>query len=454
MTPFWSTERGHCPVNITIGRLIVALGFIAHCVPAAAQVTMPPESTRGLFGSGSGANAKSVLDLRVSLLEGYDSDMSRELVSAVNPTNTHGGGYSTLLDTGGSYAWRGKTEVVANVNSSLRYYADLGTAQSVGHSAGVGVTRTTAGGLTLLLNQSAAYTPAYFYGLFPATSPIEPGNPGVTAPNYTVADHRTYTYGSTASLSHSVGSRSNVTATGEFMYTDRLQETETWSDISSYSVRGRYGRNTTRNTTMSTELRYRTGEFGYRAGGKTTEVGLDVGFDYARPFSATRQATLSGHVGVSGADYPGQALGLVGYQRRYRTIGDASFNYPISHTWTATASIRRGLEYENDLPTPVVNNGASASVSGLLTDRVDIVFSGGYASGESILSSEALNFDTYTGDVKVRYAMSRTLAVSVEYFYYYYNFQNGALLMPGMPPHLERNAVRAGLTWWVPALRR
>jgi hypothetical protein len=83
-----------------------------------------------------------------------------------------------------------------------------------------------------------------------------------------------------------------------------------------------------------------------------------------------------------------------------------------------------------------------------------VTISGAYASGESIVSREALAFDTYTGDVNVRYAVTRTLAVFGEYFYYFYDIQNGALLLPGMPPGLKRNGVRVGLTFWMPTVRR
>ena len=360
-----------------------------------------------------------------------------------------------MLDAGASYARRGKVQIGANVNSVLRRYAEFGFTESMGHSAGIGLTTTTVAGLSLFVNQSAAFTPAYFYGLFPGSSPVQAGDPGLTAPNYTtISDLASYVYTTTLSLGRGIGTRSNVSVGGDFLYTDRVAETDTWTDISSYSLRGRYSRNTTKNIALSTELRYRSGEFGYRTGGTTTELAVDMGVDYTRPLSASRQATLGVHVGVSGADYPGNVLGLEGFRRQYRVVGDGAFNFPFSQSWSASVSIRRGVEYETDLPTPVVSNGARVSVAGLLTSRVDVLFSSGYASGESILNPNALVFDTYTGDVRVRYAVSRTFAVFGEYFYYYYDVQNGALLVAGIPPGLERNGVRAGLTLLVPAVRR
>jgi opacity protein-like surface antigen len=460
MTPFWSSELGRCPVNFTVRPWIVAFGVLALCGPVDAQVA-PPEAARGLFGNGARATAKTQLDLNVTLNEGYDSDELRGVVSTTNPTNLatpttfEGGGFSTLLRTGATYTHRGKAEFAARANSVMRYYSDIGELRSVGHNAGIGLTTTTVGGLTLLLNQSAAYSPASFYGLFENGTPLEAGDPGITTPNYTVGNNnfQTYTYTTSMLLKHDIGPRSYASVTGEFFYTDRVHETPTWNDISSYSLGGQYSRNTTRNIALTTEFRYRSGEFGYSGGGKATELALDVGVDYRRPVSATRRVTLGAHIGLSGAEYPGTEIGLIGFRRQGRVVGDGAFSIPLSHTWFATTSIRRGLEYETTFPAPVVNNAAKFSVTGLVTSRVDVVLSAGYARGESIFNQETFSFDTYTGEVGVRYAVSRNLAFNGGYLYYNYNTHN-VLLLPGLPPGLKRNGVRAGLTLWTPALRR
>jgi len=337
----------------------------------------------------------------------------------------------------------------------LRYYSDIGQVQSVGHNVGIGLNTTTVGGLRVLVNQSAAFSPASFYGLFPNGTPLEAGDPGVTAPNYTVGNtnYQSYIYTTSVQLTHDMGRRSFVTALGEFFYTDRVHETPTWSDISSYSLGGRYSRNTARNIALSTELRYRSGEYGYRGGGTTRELALDVGIDYRRPVSATRRITLGTHIGVSGADYPSTEIGVFGFRRQARVVGDGGFSIPLSQTWFVTTSIRRGLEYETNFATPVVNNAARVSVTGLVTSRVDVVIGGGYARGESVFNRETLSYETYTGEVTVRYAMSRTIALNGGYLYYNYNSHN-ALLLPGLPPGLIRNGVRVGFTLWAPALRR
>jgi hypothetical protein len=436
-------------VSLTVHSLVVVVGVLALGVPATAQVLTP---TRGVFGGGANVkSAKELLALDVSVHEGYDSDV---LLSPPVGFPSHVGGFSTFLSTGASYSRHGKAEVGATANSVLRYYSETGKVQSVGSRAGIGVTATTIGGLSLMANQSAAYSPASVYGLFPSSNPLQPGNSGFTSPNYTVSNFQSYTYTTSMSLGHGIGSHNSIAATGEYTYTDRVHETVAWGDVSSYSVSGLFSRKTTRNTNLSTELQYRSGEFAYRGAGKTTELALNVGVNYVRPVSATRSMNINVHTGVSRGDYPGASIGLNGTQRRYRVVGDGGFSIPLSYTWVATASIHRGLEYETSFPTPVVNNGATVGVTGLLTSRVDVTISAGVSRAESILNSTTLSINAYTGEANVRYALSRTLALTGGYLYYYYMMENGVLLLPGVPPGLKRNGVRVGFTLWAPALQR
>ena len=103
---------------------------------------------------------------------------------------------------------------------------------------------------------------------------------------------------------------------------------------------------------------------------------------------------------------------------------------------------------------PVFADGTTVSLAGMLSRRVDILVSAGYSSGESLVNRDGLLFDTYTGNLRLRYAMTRSLATTVEYLYYYYEFLGTMRLAEGIPQGVERNGVRAGLTLWMPALRR
>ena len=63
-------------------------------------------------------------------------------------------------------------------------------------------------------------------------------------------------------------------------------------------------------------------------------------------------------------------------------------------------------------------------------------------------------YDTYTGNVRTRYAFTQKVAATLEYVYYFYDFGGSPLLAPGQPTRLERNGIRGGIAIWVPMIRR
>jgi hypothetical protein len=115
---------------------------------------------------------------------------------------------------------------------------------------------------------------------------------------------------------------------------------------------------------------------------------------------------------------------------------------------------RRALEYLPSLTEPVFTDGVSVYVDGLITPRIDVTVSGGYVSGASALSPALSAFKTSTGDVRIRYAINRTLAGYVQYLYYFYDFSGQARLAPRIASRFERNAIRAGFTLWLPVMQR
>jgi len=81
--------------------------------------------------------------------------------------------------------------------------------------------------------------------------------------------------------------------------------------------------------------------------------------------------------------------------------------------------------------------------------------SAGYSTGVSAFNlNSSTAFTTYTGVVRVSRAATRTLSAYAEYLFYYYDFRGSLQLQPGLPPQLQRNVARIGLTWWLPVIGR
>ena len=441
-------------VLLTVVLLSVAVEALGQGVVSAPSPGSPPSP--GLFGGiQPDANAKKRADVKVSLVHGYDEDVPQVLIPTLDPSSLQSGGFSTSFMSDFSFASRSnRVDVGVNAGTVVRYYAEAHDTRLLGHNAGVGVSWRLPKRTTLLANQSAAYTPTYLFGLFPAPGNIEPGDPGITAPDFALSEFQSYTHSTTVTMKHEVTRRASLTGTGEYHYIDRLRERAVWQDVSDYALRGGYDQNVTRNTGFNAQVRYRSGQYGYTAVGTMTEAGIDVGMRHTHVLSATRSTSYRFNVGMSGADLPESATGVSGFQRRYFFVGDLSFDTQFGRTWQARAFARRGLEYISDLPEPVFSDGVSVGADGLLSRRVDLSLTAAYASGESLLSPNSLQFDTYTGDVTVRFALTRSLAVFATYLYYYYEFRGRAELLIGMPSGLERNGGRVGITLWVPAFRK
>jgi hypothetical protein len=145
---------------------------------------------------------------------------------------------------------------------------------------------------------------------------------------------------------------------------------------------------------------------------------------------------------------------VTGTGRRYLTDGQVSLGYQFSRGWQTRAMYRRGMEYIPAFTEPVFTDGVSANIDGMITRRLDLTVSAGYSDGESAFSRNASALKSYNGDVRLRYALNRTMAAYVQYLYYFYDFGGNTQLAPGMPTRLERNAVRAGFSLWLPVVQR
>jgi len=347
---------------------------------------------------------------------------------------------------------RPRVDFGATVGSAVRYNSRLDEISAVTHSAGIGIAARLPGQTTLFINQTAAYSPSYFYELFPVVTVPSPGDAMTLAPGYLVDRFESYAYGTTLKLTRGSSRGSSVTATGDFNRTDWRQNGER-PDLAIYSVGANFAHGVARTGEISGGYRYRTSEFGY-TGGPTTEHMLHLGLSFAPAISTTRRAMFGFSVSSSTLETRQSVnLGVLA-GRRYQLLGDLQGSYIFRRTWRARAKYSRELQYLATLGEPVAANGASIDLDGFITYRLNLTAAAGYSSGKAALRRDARSFDTYTGDVRLRYAWARSVGVFAEYLYYFYDFRRTPQIAPGLPRMLERNGVRVGLVLWVPALGR
>jgi hypothetical protein len=196
-------------------------------------------------------------------------------------------------------------------------------------------------------------------------------------------------------------------------------------------------------------------EADYSAGAQQSiERNFDVGFGFQRPLSKLRKTTFGFNLGSSAIDGPVRGGSSASNERQYQILGDAALTHQLGRTWRLQASYRRGLGLIEGLGGPVFTNGFTFNADGFLNRRIDVEALVGYSTGESTLARGDSQFTTYTGDVRVRFAVTRMWAAYAQYLYYFYDFSHGLLLPPGIAPSLQRNGVRAGFTLLIPLRRR
>jgi hypothetical protein len=421
--------------------LVIAATVLTLGVPAAARAQVTGNNPyEGLFQPRRNETDPAIhhrFDVNLSVIAANDDDVLTLPATGVeNPTDvTQSSGFNTTFEGNGAYSWQGqKVQFGASAATAIRYYTEIQD-YSTTSSAGVGVTAEIARRTTLTANQTFAYSPPYLYGLFPSVLALDPG---VVV----------------ASLNRGITRRGTLTVSADYNHTDYVQNSPTRGDVTYSGVSGSWQQGVSRNAVVLAGYRYRVGDLGFGGGLASHEYGPTVGFDYTKRLSPTRRAIFRANIGSTVIDIPESLPFGVVAGRRIGFTGDAGFDYYFGRSWQARASYRRGIEYVSDVVQPILADGFTAMVNGQLSPRVDLSVVGAYSNGESALQSTAFKVKSYTGDVRVRFALTRTLSAFGEYLYYFYDYGGSRLNAPNLIPGVERNGVRAGLTVWFSARRR
>jgi hypothetical protein len=410
-------------------------------------------SPRGtLFGSASGGAARNGFDLTAALSEAYESQPPPELRSRVQQGTSLSGGSSSMFVGSGNYdRTRRSGRIAATGTTAFRYYERLDRLTAVSHSLRAGTTLKMAGNSTLEANQTADYSPSYLYRLFPSVTVPDLGDGPSPAAEYRLEETRSFSYFSRATWGLGTPRGNRVTVTAERSRTD-FHGGVARPDLDTLAGRTKFSHGVGRTGLLFAEHEYRNGEFGFAA--SATEHRLRVGGEYSPALSVSRRVHLRFSVSPSVLQIPDSATRVVATGALYRLEGDAAAEYPLLRTWRVGGTYRRGVEYIAVFREPVFRDATKVEATGLAGRRVDLSMSAGYVLGQSALQRSNSYFDTYTGTVRVRYSVSRSVAAYAEYLYYYYNLHGQGALAPDLPGAFKQQGGQVGLMLWSRPLKR
>lgn len=415
---------------------------------------------RALFGGASNEpELRQTLNLTFSASEVYDDNLLAEVTGPeVSPLLQASGFYTNLV---GDLAYRRVSDRITwaaggGVNS--RYYSDLGEfVASDYHTAG-GFTARTSRRSSLTVNQAFSHSPVYLLGLFATTVPPTIGDVITPVTDYTANDDRSYTSDTSGAFTYNFSRRASVTLTSSVRHTRFVVTTVRGRAFNALEGGGTYVYG------LSRQLNLRLGYIHRRANyqfpdptlnlqGQPVEHDLDIGFDLQRALSSSRRTmfTLKGGSAIVSSPILSD---FTRPRRQFRILADAMLTHQMGETWQLSSSYQRGTGLVDGLAGPVFSDALALAANGFLNDRTDLAISAGYSQGTPAAVGTGNDFLTYTGSARLRVGLSRRVAATAEYIYYFYDFTNMQVLIPGLNPRVRRNSVRAGITLWTPLKRR
>jgi hypothetical protein len=450
---------------------VLCFSLIAATAPVEAQPRDRPQRPfRGLFGGGPPPDpnrTRQELSLTGTFVGGYDDDIASAAPGIGGPQPTEGQS---------GYLGQGSLDVRYYRGRTMRSFTVMGNAYALTYTdtdEAAGAAPTSIGGsvsfsaLSQMRRQDmfrvssrVSYDPLFALSgmgvLEPNANPVEP----TTGPNYGLFEFGSVGANADFGYNWNLGRRRSVDlgyAVAARRYTDREDDLQGQGDGTSHRASAELSQ------TINRSLSFRTFySFGHASTEDSdgprpmTEHSLDAGLRMQRRVSATR--TLSFSFGA-GAQYVRTLAGIslrrapIDYWNPFATV---TTSLQLGASWDVTAHYRRGSTAVPELTTDsFITDAVNASAGGLVGSRLELGFSGGFSTSRTpTVTGSSGRFRNLTAGTNARIALTRNVATTVDYTFYDYKFEDVADLPEGFNPDARRNAVRIGVTIWLPLYGR
>ena len=430
------------------GRLLVAWSLVVCSVATAeAQVlrlpprAFQPESNRQL----------TELGLETEFLGGFDDNLKTVPSQAFVPSES---GYLGRAATRIRYRMVRETgSLEARGGGFVNRFSTVGT-PSMGGDLTVRGRRELGRRTVMTLSQDVRSDPFFTLGAFDSLQQDDAGegNGLESSSTNAAALSRSLVLGTATSIRHRWRPRTATSVS--YRFRDRSYSERVRPDSRSHQAEVSAEHSISRASGLEVSYRFSDEEATDPLGSRQTvqNHGATIGLRYVKDLSRTRRVRLSGGVGptvfetLDGvAQQPQRVRGTIGYGTAIVDLGQAS--------WTLESSYRRTVSVLHGFGSPVrtyLTDAANVRLGGLLNDRAEVVFSGGYSNGRA--GTDADTFDSYAVTGQVSVPVTDWWWTMVSYGHYRYTLSRAASVALVLAPRLQRNTLYVGFTLRTPLL--
>lgn len=426
----------------------LAAALFGTAVPASAQLSQQqqPRPNRGLFGGGVGDTSQQ-LTLGGSLGAGYYGDVRTTLTPGSTPRAPRSGQFgvgSANLDYSINLS---RVSASLAAGTAVRYYPKVADPFQPSYFVGGQISLALGSRTSLSTAHHAAlqpYTVGFFSGELLGGQPIldVPVDPNAIAATGTYQSWR-----SSVNLGHNLTQRLSLSG-GYDYYTNNVWSGGSGGRYASQSARGGVHFGLAKG--LSLRAGYAVTGVGSGAVGGTSPFRgrtIDAGIDFNRALSLTRKSTLAFSTGLVGLSDQGNKV-------RYHLTGHVSFGHEIGRSWTFSTGYNRSADFFQTFGQPVFRDALNAGIGGVIGRRVSVHAGVSIAKGTVGVSAGAPDYTAGSAYSGLQFAITRLLAIGVNYGFYHYEFDDAALLPPGLSSKMDRQSVRVSLNLWVPLMTR
>ena len=422
--------------------LSCALGVVLAASAASAQAPRPERPYRGLFASGP-ADLEQSLQASASFGTGWDNDVVADARGTTGTSGTPRSGAIGSMSGGLSYSVQADAVSVSlGAGMSTRYYPSLDNKFIRASQGSLDVSVPMGGSTALSVGASASYQPYFFDSLFPADIHM-PGEDAFVPDLDRAASMETYlSYQGRFGVSHELSRRTSLGAS--FSYRNAQSATPDGADFVSRSAGANLSHDVGRG--LGVRLGYTYSEAQYSEDVYVPHHGINAGLNYSRALSISRRTTLSFGTGSSATSSEGNL--------DVQVTGNANLTHELGRSWSAWASYNRNVSFHEMWQQPVMSDGVTVGLGGLLTRRLQFSAGARAALGTVGVRSNSPGFDNVSAGSTLSYAVARFMNVGVTYSYYHHRFDAGVALPAGIPGSLDRHGVRGSVSLWAPLMSR